>query len=98
MTGSDIAGMEDVRADRLEDRLDLGEELGRRPDHDRDRAGIRPVRAAAHRRIDHLHTLFGEPCRHLAGLAGITRRHVGPDLPRPQYLGDPALAEPYIAH
>jgi len=60
VAGADIAGMEDVRADRLEDRFDLGNELSRRPGHDRNGAGIGAARAAADRRIDNLYALFGE--------------------------------------
>ena len=98
MAGADIAGMEDVGAYRLENRLHLGEQVSRRSDHDRDRAGIRAVRAAAYRRVDHMHAFFGEPSRHLPGLAGIAGRHVSDDLPRSQHLGDSTFTEEHIAH
>jgi hypothetical protein len=98
MAGTDISGVEDVRADRREDRLDPCEDFGGRADRDRDRAGIGAVRAAADRRVDHLHAFFGEPRRHLAGLARVASGHIGSDLAGAQRLGGAALAEQHVAH
>ena len=60
VAGADIAAVEDVRADGLENRLDARIDVGRRADHDGDGAGVGAVRAAADGRVDQRDARLGE--------------------------------------
>lgn len=82
MAGADLAAMEDIRADGLQDGLDARVCFSGCTDHDGDGAGIGAMRAAADGCIDERDAGRREVLGHLARGARVARRHVGYDRAR----------------